>query len=326
VDKTIGRFCVEPRMRIIIDNDFSGDPDDFFQLAHHLLSPSVEVRAVIGSHLRPDDPMDSSGRSAANAVAKAHELMASMGMDGSVPVYEGAPHALADSKTPLPSAASAAIIEEALREDSKLPLYLVCGAGLTDAASALLLEPRIAERLTLVWIGGNEYADLARPVPGPFRPEYNLNIDIEAARAVFNDSSAPIWQVPRDVYRQCLVSFAELEERVGPCGEVGRYLVDAIASVVAFCRDKRGISLGETYALGDSPLVLLTALQCSYQPDPSSSAYVLKERPTILADGNYGQPSGRGAAPSGRGMVRVYTRIDTRLMFEDLFLKLRKYA
>lgn len=30
-----------PRMRVIIDNDFSGDPDGLFQLAHHLLSPSV---------------------------------------------------------------------------------------------------------------------------------------------------------------------------------------------------------------------------------------------------------------------------------------------
>jgi inosine-uridine nucleoside N-ribohydrolase len=319
MDKTIGRFDVPPRMRIIIDNDFSGDPDDFFQLAHHLLSPSVEVRAIIGSHLRPDDPMDGSGRSAANAVAKAHELMAAMGLDGSVPVLEGAPRALSDPKTPSPSAASRAIIEEALREDTKLPLYLVCGAGLTDTASALLLEPRIAERLTIVWIGGNEYPDLAEPVPGPFRPEYNLNIDIDAARTVFNDSSAPIWQVPRDAYRQCLVSLAELEARVRPCGKVGSYLVDAIASVIEFCLDKRGISLGETYALGDSPLVLLTALQCSYQPDPSSSAYVLKERPTILADGSYGPSAQRGA-------IRVYTRIDTRLMFEDMYLKLRRYA
>jgi len=30
---------VKPRMRIIIDNDFGGDPDGLFQLVHHLLSP-----------------------------------------------------------------------------------------------------------------------------------------------------------------------------------------------------------------------------------------------------------------------------------------------
>jgi hypothetical protein len=29
---------VKPRMRVIIDNDFGGDPDGLFELVHHLLS------------------------------------------------------------------------------------------------------------------------------------------------------------------------------------------------------------------------------------------------------------------------------------------------
>ena len=49
------------RFRVISDNDYAGDPDGLYQLAHHLLSPSVEVRAVIGSHLAVDDPFDPSG-------------------------------------------------------------------------------------------------------------------------------------------------------------------------------------------------------------------------------------------------------------------------
>ena len=38
---------IQARARIIIDNDFRGDPDDLFQLAHHLLSLSVEIRGVM---------------------------------------------------------------------------------------------------------------------------------------------------------------------------------------------------------------------------------------------------------------------------------------
>lgn len=53
-----------PRMRVVVDNDFSGDPDDLYQLAHHVLSPSV---GVIGPHLRAGDPFDP-GPSAQNAV------------------------------------------------------------------------------------------------------------------------------------------------------------------------------------------------------------------------------------------------------------------
>ena len=44
-----------PRARVIIDNDFSGDPDDLYQLVHHLLPPSVEIPLVVASHLRPGD-------------------------------------------------------------------------------------------------------------------------------------------------------------------------------------------------------------------------------------------------------------------------------
>ena len=41
---------VKPRIRVIIDNDFGGDPDGLFQLAHQLLSSSTDVRAIICSH------------------------------------------------------------------------------------------------------------------------------------------------------------------------------------------------------------------------------------------------------------------------------------
>lgn len=313
----IGDFDVRPRMRVIVDNDYAGDPDDLFHLAHQLLSPSAELRLIVGSHLRPGDPFDT-GHSAEDAVRRARELMRVMDMEDAVPVYEGAKTALVDPKRPLESAAAKAIVVEAMRADTDLPLYVLCGGGLTDLASALMMEPRIAERLTAVWIGGNEYPGLAMPSPGARPVEYNLNIDVEAARFVFNESAVGLWQVPRNVYRQAMVSFAELEAHVRPCGEVGEFLCGAIASVFGM-EMGRGRNLGEAYILGDSPLTLLTALQSPFQPDSSSSDYLLRERPTLRPDGSYGGPSGRGA-------IRVYTRIDTRLMLEDFFAKLRGFA
>jgi len=58
---------VKPRMRVIIDNDFGGDPDGLFELVQHILSPSVEIRGIIGSHLKPGDGFDPSKETAANA-------------------------------------------------------------------------------------------------------------------------------------------------------------------------------------------------------------------------------------------------------------------
>src|SRR6478736_3315560 len=80
---------VKPRMRIIIDNDFGGDPDGLFQLVQHLLSPSVEIRAIIGSHLKPGDGFDPSKETATHAKQKIEEVLNIMKLTGKYPVYQG---------------------------------------------------------------------------------------------------------------------------------------------------------------------------------------------------------------------------------------------
>lgn len=306
---------MSPRIRVVSDNDYSGDPDGLVQLAHLLLSPSVDVRAVIGSHLRAGDPFDPSPSTAANARAAADRVVDLLGLTAKVRTVEGSNTALPDRATPLASPGASAIIEEAMA-DSPLPLFLTLGAGLTELASAYLLEPRIADRLIAVWIGGPEHPGHAEAPPRPEGPdpsEYNLRIDIAAAQVVF-DSPIALWQVPRDAYRQALASFAELEVRMRPHGAIGAHLYAALQRVRALL-DEHGMPAGETYILGDSPLVLLTALQSLFEPDPSSSRFVTVPAPAIADDGSYlPRPEGRP--------IRVYTHLDNRLMLEDLYAKL----
>jgi purine nucleosidase len=306
-----------PRARVIIDNDFSGDPDDLYQLVHHLLSPSVEIPLIVASHLRPDDPFDPSDRQARNAAAIVRDVFARMGLDSTDVIREGSDLPLADRATARPAPAVDAIIAEALRDDVTSPLYYVAGGGLTDLASAWLREPRIAERMTVVWIGGAEHEGLADPPPNAMPIEYNLLIDVTAGQVVFGDSALPVWQVPRDVYRQCLVSDAELRLRVATTGPLGRHLYDEVALVFAMVGPHLG-GVSETYALGDSPLVLLTALQSVFEPDSASSRHVVRPTPAIADDGSY-------VAVAGARPMRVYTWVDTRLMFEDFSLKLAEF-
>ncbi len=305
------------RARVIVDNDFSGDPDDLYQLVHQVLSPSAEVRLVVASHLCPDDPFDPSGRSAENAARIVHDVFARVGLTSTDVIVTGSNTALEDRQTPAPSPATARIIAEAMREDVQTPLFYLAGGGLTDLASAWLIEPRIAERLTLIWIGGAEHPGLAVPPPGAMPIEYNAQIDLISVQAIFGDSDIPIWQVPRDAYRQCLVSDAELRARVRSTGELGRYLYDEVAHVWSMIAGFSG-GVAQTYALGDSPLVLLSALVSPFEPDASSSAFVTVPTPTLADDGTYLQRS--DARP-----LRVYTRLDLRLMFEDFFLALAEF-
>jgi purine nucleosidase len=305
---------VKPRMRVIIDNDFGGDPDGLFELVQHLLSPSVEIRAIIGSHLRAGDGFDRSKETAANAKKKIEEVLSIMNLGKNYPVYQGSNFALENDSTAQASDAAHAIVKEAMRNDTKLPLYVVCGAGLTDLASAYLMEPKIADRLTLIWIGGPEYPELAMPPPSYTSLEYNLAIDLKAGQVVFNKSTIPIWQVPRNAYRQVMMPYSSLLLRVKTQGKIGKYLAENIERVMKM-GVKYNFNVGETYIIGDSPLVLLTALQSSFEPDPSSSAYVLRLSPIINNQGLY------EVNHKGRN-IRVYTQLDVQLLLEDFYAKL----
>lgn len=308
-EKDDTRQWVKSRIRVIVDNDFGGDPDGLFQLAHQLLSSSVDVRGIIGSHHYPNGFYGSPG-SSEHSVEMAKRLLEVMKLTGKVPVLQGANERLKDPTSPADSEAVRFIIQEGMRNDVSTPLYVVCGAGLTDLASACLIEPKIAERIRLIWIGGPEYEGQAEPPPGKPRIEYNLGIDVKASQVVFNQSTLPIWQIPRNAYRQALVSYTELQVKLGGGGKLGSYLLDRLRDLMKRAKG----SLGEGYILGDNPLVLLTSLQSAWEPDPSSSGFITMRAPRISDQGEYeNNPGGRE--------IRVYTRLDTRLMFEDFYAK-----
>ncbi|MBO9524934.1 MAG: nucleoside hydrolase [Sphingobium yanoikuyae] len=300
------------RSRVIIDNDFSGDPDGLFQLAHHLLSPSVQIPLVIGSHIHPRDFLDGSDRQADNAVRCVSDMMDFMRLPHRPPVLAGRNAAPAPGTPPSATPAVTAIIAEAQRTDSKLPLFYVAGAGLTDLAEAVRLRPEIARRIILVWIGGPEHGDVDPTVHVRASKEYNLTIDLAAAQTLFNDSAVEIRQVPRNVYRTLMISHAELDRELAGAGRLGRYLLDQLERAIR----RIDAPLGETYILGDSPLVTLTVLQSSFDPDAASSDYLIRPTPRINDQAVY------IAHPAGRPM-RVFTRIDSRLTFADMFAKIR---
>ena len=301
---------IKSRIRVMIDNDFGGDPDGLFQLAHHILSPSVEIKGIIGSR-NYEGGFYGSPCTATYACTEVNELLSVMQLTGKFPVYEGGNFGLTDIKTPIVSEGAKAIVQEAMREDTKMPLYVVCGAGLTNVASAYLMEPRIAKNIILVWIGGGEYQDLTTTRLAENNIEYNLGIDIKACQVIFNVSDIPIWQVPRDIYRQALYSYPELVYKIKTNGIVGKFLVEKIEDLM---KKAKG-SLGEAYILGDSPLVLLTALQAPWSADASSSKYVIKSTPQVNDSGLYEETT-------GNRQIRVYTSLDTRLMFDDMVAKL----
>lgn len=302
-----------PRTRVIIDNDFAGDPDDLFALAHHLLVEGTEVRGVVISRLREDDPWNRTASSVRTGHERVETLLETMGVTG-VDLYDGDDRGF--DAYDGPTAASRFIIDEALRDDDR-PLFLVAGGSLGDVARAFKAAPQIAERLTLIWIGGGEHPGLAYVPEGGTDMEYNLALDAASARYVFNDTEARIWQIPRDVYRSASVSMPTIRRGCTRAGAVGAYLLAELNQVRTMVAGMA--HPGATYVLGDQPLVLLSSLQTTFEPDAASSYYDVIPTPRIAPDGTYRYP--QDTRP-----MRRYQRLDNRLLFDDMFDSLAEFS
>lgn len=288
-----------PRNRVLMVNDLGGDFDGLFAAAHAVMSPSIDLRALISTNAKDN------GQDAARGMALGQEMLRLMHADKRVPLVLGAAGKITAPGQPVPSVGTQWIINEALRTDTRLPLFVAVGGGLTEVASALMLRPEIARKMTVVWIGGG--------TPG----EYNFLIDPLAARHVFNETEVPIWQVGADLYADCQVSMTELQAFVKPCGAIGRWLYQQALGVDQLLKDYP-INPGETWSMGDSPLVLLTALG-DFVGRVAGSTYDSVATPTLTANGAI-QPR------DGSRRMRVYKTLDTRLMFMDLFAKLKVHA
>src|SRR3954447_17138870 len=68
---------VSEHCRVVLDNDWSGDPDGLVALAHHLLSPANRVVAVTSSFLNPR--FTGLLPRAADGAALARKLLAAVG-------------------------------------------------------------------------------------------------------------------------------------------------------------------------------------------------------------------------------------------------------
>lgn len=284
----------EKQVRLITNTDAKNEADDQFAIVQALLSPKVDHIGLIAAHYgtKHADGMERSYR-------ELETIFDKMGFDPQGMLYHGAPHAIPDTRTPVDSEGARLIIREALRDDPR-PLYITFLGPLTDMASALLMAPEIASRCTVIWIGGGPY-----PHGGI---EFNQDNDIDAVNVVFR-SKVPVWQVPKNVYEMMAVSMAELEYRVRPCGAIGEYLCDQLdAHAQEEGPRKSDFRSGESWVLGDSPTIGLLLYESRF-------AFDWVNAPLVTHDSSY--------VPDVRNRpIRVYRRIDSRVILEDMYAKL----
>jgi purine nucleosidase len=220
-----------PPRRVILDVDPSAgvpgaDVDDVLALAFALGSPELEVVGVTVTHGNVELP---------DGVASALLTLSALGRED-VPVHVGAARALvrdreeisaflrarrddplahdlwrgvprpASRRRPHGDRAAQWIVDTVMAAPGEIALLPV--GPLTNVATALLLEPRVATAVReIVFMGGN----LTDHHPGTWPIEFNVANDPEAAHVVLR-SGAPLVMVGLDVTTRTHLTPAHLKE------------------------------------------------------------------------------------------------------------------
>ena len=262
---------VEPRCRVIIDNDWAGDPDGLAALAHHALSPANNIVAVTSSLTNPmfGPPGGMAQRGADLAAGLLRVLKRPEVSDvqaGSDAPFTGQAR---------DNAAARAIVD-AVAAGGELPLILVCAGPLTNVADALLLDPAVALSLTLAWVGG----------AAANGEEYNYFTDPAAADFVLGNQELAVWQFPAETYRQVVAPVAELDHAFRNSGPAGAWLWELFNNLEV----PDFVKFGPLWCLGDSAPLVVTGLDdvtstfTETGTQPSRRTYTSVDGRLIMAD------------------------------------------
>ena len=220
---------VKGRVQVVVDTDAANEIDDQFALAYAILSTErLAVEAVYAAPFQRPAPGaqedDSPGFSLspaegmAQSYAEIMRVLEAMDADEIARrVYRGADEWLPNAETAVANPAADDLIARARQRQEADPLYVVTLGAPTNVASALLAAPDIANRVVIVWLGGNG----TWWSPGA---EYNAAQDVHASRVLL-DSGVPLVHVPcYQVTEKLMTTHQEIEQRVAGRGAIGSYL------------------------------------------------------------------------------------------------------
>ena len=273
------------KRRILVDSDAKNEIDDQFAIVRALIAPELKVEGLTAAGF--SGQKDSAQRSH----DEEQKLLQLMGLDDKVPLALGSALPLIDKRTPDETAAARLIIERALAA-SDAPLYVVALGQATNLASALLMEPRIADRVVFVLIGGSYHAN-KEPAWGT--DDFNWRHKWKEI-AVILESNVPVLHIPASgVTDRMVLTWDEVERHVAGRGPVYDYLA----------------SLWDTpRAKGISTWVMWDIAAIHQVIDPSHGNTIEIPAPTVQGDGSVEEAANKNRK------IKVLTNLNPQAIFD----------
>lgn len=220
--------------RAVLDTDAANQIDDQFAIAYLLSAPDRAHTDAIYAAPYAGRGVSSPADGMEKSFDEIGRVLDTMEV-GDVPVFRGSDRFLSGGLRPaapdrtggsdpadyspgaVDSNAASDLAERAMSATHSDRLNVIAIGALTNVASALLIEPQIAERCTVIWLGGHHPS-------WPENSEFNLQGDVAAARVVF-DSGVPLYVVPcKPVASHLLVTHHELHASMSADSPVSRIL------------------------------------------------------------------------------------------------------
>lgn len=202
---------------VVLDTDAYNEIDDQFAISYLLKSKEkLHTKAIYAAPFfnhNSESPKDGMEKS----YGEIFKLLSLM--DEKVDVLKGSEKYLEDEKTPVRSPAAEDLAKRVKNYSPQNPLYVVAIGAITNIASALLLNPEVAENTVVIWLGGHalHYHDTK---------EFNMCQDVIAARVVMK-SGVPFVQLPcAGVVSAFTVSKPELEFWLKGKNTLSDYLIE----------------------------------------------------------------------------------------------------
>ena len=187
---------------VVLDTDAYNEIDDQFAISYLLKwKEKLNTKAIYAApflnsnSVSPKDGMEKSY----DEIFKLLSLL-----DEKVDVFKGSEKYLDNENTPVISSAAQDLAERVKNYSPQNPLYVVAIGAITNIASAILLNPEVAQNSVVIWLGGHA-------LHYHHTKEFNMYQDVAAARVVMQ-SGVPFVQLPcMGVVSNFTVSKPELE-------------------------------------------------------------------------------------------------------------------
>ena len=255
---------------LILDTDTFNEIDDQFAITYAMLAEDIHLLALTAApflnekSISPEDGMEKSYQE----MIRVRDLV---DPNSTIPCYRGSRNYMKNTITPQPSEAAENIVR--LVHEADDIVYIAVIGCYTNVASALLLDPSIADKVVVLMVGANKFERVDCN-------EFNLWQDRCAARVLF-ECGVPLVVLPAfDGTERITTTTGEVHYYLkDKAGAIGNYLCEIFAGAEGEAENAAGICCSRQRSIWD-----IASIAFLRNPDAFCSHAIVPAR-TIDAEG-----------------------------------------